>query len=98
LRLSEDIFEKTIQYSNQILEGTIPLSKTIFENSLKSSELISYTLSSSPQFKSTVNIEYRDEIKTSTIEMENKLDSLSTITNDRMTNISDNIAKDILSI
>jgi len=44
-----------------------------------------------------VNIEFQD-VKTSTIDIESKLNTLSTKTNDNTINISDNIAKNILSI
>jgi len=54
------------------------------------------------QIRSTVNtdvnIQYRDDIKNSTSEIERNVNTLSTTTNDQTIFISDNIAKDILSI
>jgi len=82
------IFTKSEEYAKETLQ--------IVDE--KSNEFLNELDQFRSKINTDVNIEYKEQIKTSTDEIESKLNTLSTTTNDQTINISDNIAKNILSI
>jgi len=84
--IHKDIFTKSDEKSQETLQ--------IVDE--KSTKLLN-ELDQWSKVNTDVNIKYQDVI-TTTVEIESKLNTLSTTTNDNTINISDNIAKNILSI
>jgi len=86
--IHKKIFTKSEEYAKETLQ--------IVDE--KSNEFLNELDQFRSKINTDVNIEYKEQIKTSTDEIESKLNTLSTTTNDQTINISDNIAKNILSI
>jgi len=72
--------------------------EALFSVNERSTQLIYQLDHVRSQVNTDVNIQFQELHINPTLEMENKLDFLSTSTIDQMTNISDNMAKNILSI
>jgi len=92
MKKNESIYKNIVSTSEDYAKETL---KIVDEKSTKLMDDLDEFRS---RVNTDVNMKFTDEVKTSTTEIESKLNSLSVTTNDQTINISDNITNFILDI